>query len=77
MTTRTRVPSQPVRDPEPSGAAISWVGLLVPFALVLVALLVLGTHSTEQLILTSMLVVFALGILVLRWRAHHHPHAPS
>ncbi len=50
---------------------IGWIGLLLPFILVLIAAFAFGAHSATQLAISGLLLVFAVAIQLLRWRARH------
>lgn len=68
---------RPIPTVEPSvpdssdAVSIGWLGLMLPFVLVVAALLLFGTHSAGQIAMASILLAIPLTILALRRRALH------
>ena len=68
------LPKQPSlnADPDhevPRPVAISWIGLLIPFAIVMIALAVSGRHSLSQYEMGLVLIAIPFALYVLRRRA--------
>ena len=49
---------------------IGWFGLLVPFLIVFLAVMLFGNRSVGQVAETSWLILLPIAILFLRRRAH-------
>ena len=45
---------------------IGWVGLMIPFAIIFIAVIAFGTRSPGQLVGAAMLFLIPLGILAIR-----------
>lgn len=68
------LPVSPHDTEHPDPVGLGLMPLLVPFLVVVVALLVLGTHSRSQIIGASLLLLVPLVIVGLRRASrHHHP----
>jgi hypothetical protein len=49
---------------------IGWVGLLLPFVLVIAAVIVFGNHSATQIAASFILLVPPIAIFALRRQSH-------
>jgi|MudIll2142460700_1097286.scaffolds.fasta_scaffold17280_6 hypothetical protein len=64
----TRSPTVDTPKAGPQAATLSWLGMMIPFAVIIIAALILG-GSRSQIAMTSILLAIPLAILALRWRA--------
>jgi len=73
MHARSGMPRSPavatIPKSAPHPAAMSLLGMLIPFAVIVIAALILGS-SRAQIAMTSILLAIPLAILALRWRAN-------
>jgi membrane-associated phospholipid phosphatase len=67
----------PIDHEAPRPVAISTIGLLIPFAIVMIALVVSGAHSLSQIEMGLLLIGIPLGIYVLRRRADRTRRVPG
>lgn len=73
-TTRRHQPVSPQDVPEP--VTLGWIGLFIPFVIVMAAVLLFGTRSPSQIGLTLALLAVPFAILLMRRSSHRTPRAP-